>query len=361
MSKSEQSKTRSSASNLTLIGNAQATPDTPVLTPSQGKKPRARARQPSASSTVPRPLHPPRIFRYVDAVARFGSIRKAAEALHVVSSALNRRILDLEEELGSPLFERLPRGVRPTAAGDLYLAYVRRCMRELERVSEQVEGLRGLLRGRVRIAVAESVTGHMLPTAVARFQSEHPNVCFHVWVDGPSKLADALLTDTADLILTHEPYDHPELSVIAAVTQPFCALVSPDHPLAERTSLRLRDCADYPIALPDETLASRKMIDRALLHASFQFEPALVSNSVELTKTFARANRAVCFQFRIGGTSDSSGLLEIPLTDPGFASARLNLAVRRGRVLPVAAAAFAQQLEEQFERMLQGEDASPRA
>ncbi len=116
-----------------------------------------------------------------------------------MSSALNRRILDLEEELGAPLFERLPRGVRPTAAGELYLAYVRRSMHELEQVGAQIEGLRQLLRGRVRLAVAESVTGHMLPTAIARFQAQHPNVVFHVWIDGPKGLSEALASDEADL------------------------------------------------------------------------------------------------------------------------------------------------------------------
>jgi DNA-binding transcriptional LysR family regulator len=241
--------------------------------------------------------------------------------------------------------------VRPTEAGDLYLAYVRRSMRELEQVGAQIEELKGLLRGHVRIAVAESVTGHMLPTAIARFHAQHPNVCFHVWVDGPRNLTDALLGDSADLILTHDPSDHPEAHAIAQIAQPFCALVAPDHPLATRTSLRLRDCLEFPIALPDESLAARKLIDRALLGASFRFEPALVSNSVELTKTFARANRAVCFQFRIGGAAEqaASNMVEIPLADPGFADARLMLAVRRGRVLPVAAAAFAQQLEEELE------------
>ena len=56
-----------------------------------------------------------RILRYVDEVARAGSIRKAADHLNVTSSAVNRRIMDLEEELGAPLFERRPRGVRLTA------------------------------------------------------------------------------------------------------------------------------------------------------------------------------------------------------------------------------------------------------
>jgi DNA-binding transcriptional LysR family regulator len=282
-------------------------------------------------------------------VARHGSIRKAAAALHIVSSALNRRILDLEEELGAPLFERLPRGVRPTAAGELYLAYVRRSMHELEQVGAQIEGLRRLLRGQVRLAVAESVTGHMLPTAIARFQAQHPNVTFHVRIDGPKGLSDALANDEADLILTHDPVARPELSVLASVHQPFCALVAPDHPLAGRPSLTLRECIAYPIALPDTTLAARGLIDRALLRASFKLEPALVSNSVELTKTFARTNRAVCFQFRIAGQPDPSGLTAIPLVDHGFDDATLALAARRARVLPVAAAAFAAQLEEVFE------------
>ncbi|HYP91370.1 MAG TPA: LysR family transcriptional regulator, partial [Polyangiaceae bacterium] len=76
-------------------------------------------------------LQPPSIFSYLDAVAHHGSIRKAADALHIASSALNRRILDLEADVGSPLFERLPRGVRATAAGELFLAYVRRSLKEL--------------------------------------------------------------------------------------------------------------------------------------------------------------------------------------------------------------------------------------
>ncbi|HLK39601.1 MAG TPA: LysR family transcriptional regulator [Polyangiaceae bacterium] len=296
----------------------------------------------------PRPLSPPRIFAYIDAVARHGSIRKAADALHIASSALNRRVLDLEDELGAPLFERLPRGVRLTAAGELYLGYVRRCMRELEHVGAQIEGLRRLLRGRVRLAVAESVTGHMLPTAIARFQAEHPNVSFHVWIDGPKRLFEALETDEADLILTHGPVERPQVSVIASVHQPFCAIVAPDHPLANRATLRLRECVAYPIAMPDDSLAARALLDAALARASFKLEAALVSNSIELTITYARQNRAVCFQYRIAG-QPPPGMHAIPLTDPGFAQATLALATRRNRVLPVAAAAFADLLQELLE------------
>jgi DNA-binding transcriptional LysR family regulator len=119
-------------------------------------------------------LQPPSIFSYLDAVAHHGSIRKAAEALHVASSALNRRILDLEADVGSPLFERLPRGVRATAAGELFLAYVRRSLKELRLVEAQIDGLRGLVHGRVHVAVAETrsrTTTSGIPASASRSPS----------------------------------------------------------------------------------------------------------------------------------------------------------------------------------------------
>src|SRR5258706_5006238 len=89
--------------------------------PKTAKTHKAGASRRAATPAAPNKyaIRPPRIFSYVDAVARCGSIRRAAEALHIASSALNRRVLDMEEELGTTLFERLPRGVRLTAAGAL--------------------------------------------------------------------------------------------------------------------------------------------------------------------------------------------------------------------------------------------------
>jgi DNA-binding transcriptional LysR family regulator len=296
-------------------------------------------------------VQPPAIFAYVDAVAQHGSIRRAAEALHIASSALNRRILDLEHEVGSPLFERLPRGVRATAAGELFLAYVRRSLKELRLVEAQIDGLRGLSRGRVSVAVAESVTGRLLPDAIAEYQRQHPGIGFSVTVAGPLALVEALLRDKVDLILTHEPAQHAEIEVLAAVPQPLCALVSPEHPLASRQSLRLRDCVAYPIAMPDETLAARGLIDAALRRASIELEPVLVSNSIEATKVFARTSGGVCFSFRIGHKPDISGMVAIPLSDAELAHAELCLASRRGRVLPVAAADFSERLTAVFEEL----------
>jgi DNA-binding transcriptional LysR family regulator len=296
-------------------------------------------------------LEPPIIFGYVDAVARHGSIRKAADAMHIASSAMNRRILDLEDEIGFALFERLPRGVRATAAGELFLTYVRRSLKELRQLETQIDGLRGLARGQVRIAVAESVTTRLLPDAIADYQRRHPGIAFAVTVDGPDRLLALLLEDTVDLIFTHSPIRDRAIEVLASAAQPLCALVAPDHPLAVRKGVRLHDCVAYPIAMPDETLAARAFLDAALLRASIALEPALVSNSVETTKIFARTRQGVCFSFHIGHEVDVSGMTAIPLSDPVLADTRLEFASRRGRVLPVAAASFAEEVRGLFETL----------
>lgn len=98
-----------------------------------------------------------RIMRYVDEVARTGSIRKAADHLNVMASAVNRRIMDLEEELGAPLFERRPRGVRLIAAGEVFVHYLREQDSGVERMRSQIEDLKGLRRGTVCIACSQAL------------------------------------------------------------------------------------------------------------------------------------------------------------------------------------------------------------
>src|SRR5256885_9431236 len=117
-----------------------------------------------------------RIFHYVDEVARCGSIRKAAEQLNVTSSAVNRHVLDLEEELGTPLFERRPRGVRLTSAGEVFVRYLRQQTGDVDRMTSQIEDLKGMRRGTVRIACSQALALDFLPREIAQFRERHPFV-----------------------------------------------------------------------------------------------------------------------------------------------------------------------------------------
>ena len=89
---------------------------------------------------------------FIDAVAKAGSIRRAAETLAITSTVLNRQILSKEEELGVPIFERLPRGVRLSTAGEILIHHIRAQLGDMERVKSQIVDLAGERRGHVSIA-----------------------------------------------------------------------------------------------------------------------------------------------------------------------------------------------------------------
>src|SRR5580704_17617509 len=146
-----------------------------------------------------------RILNYVDEVARCGSIRRAAERLNVTASAVNRRIADLEEELGTPLFERRPRGVRLTAAGEVFLHYLRGQTDEVERMKSQIEDLKGLRRGTVKIACSQALALDCLPRQIAEFRKTHPFVSFDVKVADHEWAMAALAAYDVDLVIVFRP------------------------------------------------------------------------------------------------------------------------------------------------------------
>ena len=292
-------------------------------------------------------LHAPRLYVYLDAVARAGSIRKAAEQLHVASTALNRKILEAEEDLGTPLFERLPRGVRLTAAGEVMLSFVRRSLSELEVATSNIEQLQGLMRGVVRLGCAESVGTDIVPRIVAGWQARHPGVQFHIQVGGTQSLVAALLEDEVELVIAHDPPPQPQLKGLADMPQPLHVMMRPGHPLAGRKSLRLADCEPYPVALGDASFGSRRLLDAHVARSRIRLRTVAESGSVETIKAFARHGDALCFQFEAGTRRDSAlgELASIPLTDAGLAGSRLQMAARAGRSLPIAALTFAEALK----------------
>jgi DNA-binding transcriptional LysR family regulator len=292
-------------------------------------------------------LLPPKVFTYLEAVARAGSIRKAAERLNVASTALNRKILEIEEQVGTPLFERLPRGVRLTAAGEVVIAMVRRSLADLSSAASQIEQLRGLVRGTVRIACAESVAHDLVPAQVAQYQVRHPGVQFQVTVGASVGLLASLLADEADVLLAHDIPPSAQLNEIASIEQPLYVLMRPDHPLADRPRLRLADCQPHRIALGAATFGSRRLIDALAARTRLALNIVFEASTVQALKVYAEETGAICFQFEIGTRRDARAgtLVAIPLIDRELTRSRLVLASRAGRMLPIASIGFAEQLK----------------
>ena len=236
-----------------------------------------------------------RLLTYLDEVARLGSIRKAAARLNVASSAINRQILALENEIGAPIFERMPRRLRLTSTGEILIAHVRETLKGHQRVEAQIEALKGLARGEVTIATMNGLAAGPLPRFLSSILDRHPRVHVRVRVLPFDQMTNAVLTGEADLALTYNPPNSPGLRIVASHDIALGAVVSPKHPLTKRSPLRLADCAEFPLAIADYSMTIRPVVDLAFTHANIPLHPTIETNSIEFMKKIARNGQAITF------------------------------------------------------------------
>ena len=219
--------------------------------------------------------------------------------------------------------------------------------------ASHIEHLRGEVRGKVRLGCAESVATDLIPAAIAHYQKTHPAVQFQMFSGVTAALAGTLLQDQVDLILLHDPQPSDQIKVLASVRQSLCAMVRPAHPLASLKALRLTDCQKYPLTLGNQSFGSRKLIDAIVASSSIQLKVVLEGSSIQSLKEFTRQTDAVSFQFQIGTRRDvqRGELVAVPLVDRSLAQTRLTLAVRAGRMLPIASQSFASLLEQTLSQL----------
>jgi DNA-binding transcriptional LysR family regulator len=224
----------------------------------------------------------------LDEVARSGSIRRAAERLNASASAVNRQILNLEAEIGAPLFDRLPRGVRLTAVGEVIVGDVRRWRRELERATAQIRELKGLQRGHVAVGVMECFVAGLLPRAIDALHRRHPRVTMDVFIGGTEQILERLGAQTIDVALCFNPPARPHVSSMLKLSAKPGVVAARTHPVAQKTSVRLGDCASYSFVVPDRSLGLRRVVDDALRRAGIEPLVVVATNSTSLMKTLVR-------------------------------------------------------------------------
>lgn len=288
--------------------------------------------------------------RYFGAVVEHGSVRAAAEALHIAQSAVSRQLQALEHDLGVPLFERRPRGIVLTAAGEILHRSVREATFHIERLRSEIDALQGLRRGHVRLATAESFINTFVPRAIDRFRTKHPGVNFEVAVAGSDGVVQAVKTGDVDLGICFNQPAAPEVAVVLRHQEPICAMVAPSHPLARLRQMSIADLTGIPVGLSPRWSGTRQLVDAVCAKSGVTLTIALESNSIDLLHRFALIGQGVAFLIRSAcmESLQAGRLVAIPVTDPSFRLATVEVVALANRRLPLAAEEFLGEIRAAF-------------
>ncbi|KUZ77974.1 LysR substrate-binding domain-containing protein [Burkholderia ubonensis] len=198
---------------------------------------------PDSSSWEPRTRLKTRQLLLVVALADEGGIHRAAAALNMTQPAASKLLRELEETIGAVLFERLPRGMRPTLYGDALIRHARAALGSLDQAREELAALKAGRLGHVAVGAITSPGLRVVPPAVAAVKETHAGIHVSVEIDTSNVLLERLAQDKLDVVLGRLSAEHDKLHLRyePLTGEPVAAVVRPGHPLLARAPLALAD------------------------------------------------------------------------------------------------------------------------
>jgi len=294
-------------------------------------------------------------LHFITVIAEEKSIRKASERLAITPSALNRRLLAIEDELNCPLFERMASGVRLNTAGELFLHHIKRQQIDLERVRSQIADLEGMRRGHVNLVSSHYAVADVLAEEMAHYRHAYPRVTFSIETC-EREIAEYQMSElNADLAMTVGPVLSSAFKVLASIAIAPVALMASDHPLAQKSSIRLYECGEYPVIMPQKHDHIASLIRLAETTTGVSLNVVGSYDNHAFRDQYLQHDNAIGFHLPLSETASlKTGLITKPFDHSDIPSTMVCLLQLANRVLSVAAAKFAEQLVARFERQFPG-------
>ena len=268
--------------------------------------------------------------------------------MSITSTAVNRQILALEQELGQPIFERLPRGVRLNIAGQMFLIYARQQMRDFERMKIQLADLSEVRRGHMTIASTQAAIPYFLPRQITEYLDLHPGVTFKMNPCDIETAQEQLTSLEADLAIVFEPLKRNDFQIIESIQQEIVAIFDANHALAQNAGpVRLSECLQHPLALPADVTGVRNLLEIALQRRNQSIDVSLECEDSHLLLNASRLGNLVTFDIPPGLSQQflkDNGLDWRPVDQRDIPRGSLCMGQIKDRSLSVAASGFAVQI-----------------
>lgn len=251
------------------------------------------------------------------AVAEAGSIGGGAARLHISQPAVSKQLKDFESSLGLPLFDRLPKGVRLTAAGEQLLIFARRISAAETAAERTLAEMRDLHAGKLAIGASTTIGNYLLPTILAEYQRTYPRIEIALEIANTEVIQHKLLDSALDLGLTEGFVTSDELHAETFALDQIVVIAAPDHHLVGRTRLSLHELCDEICVLREPGSGTRSVIEHMLIQRGFQHQPAMSLGSTEAIKRAVAAGAGISLVSRLAVSDelDAGTLVVLPVND----------------------------------------------
>jgi DNA-binding transcriptional LysR family regulator len=229
-----------------------------------------------------------RQLRIFEAVARLGSISRAAAELHLTQPAVSMQMKQLESLLGLTLVEQVGKRLTLTQAGTELREHARDIALRVVDLSAAMDQLRGLERGQLRLAVV-STANYFLPEVIAEFSRHHPGVRISLQVANRESVLAALAANTADLAITGRPPDSADIVSQRFMDNPLGVIAPPGHPLVGQGAVPMARLARETLVLREPGSGTRAALERHFAAHGLQIRPGCELGTNEALKQAVRA------------------------------------------------------------------------
>ncbi|MQL50870.1 LysR family transcriptional regulator [Desulfofundulus thermobenzoicus] len=277
-------------------------------------------------------------------VARLGSFTRAAGATFRTQSALTQQIKALEEELDCLLFERIgKRRLRLTSAGEKFLAFAESIINKYDCLMEELAELKGLQKGRLRIAAPFTTLYHLFPEVLREYTKQFPWVELTVLDRSQQNVIELVKNGDIDFGMALESVVPKELAKIRWKKVEPVLLTPAGHPLAGTKGVTIRQIAQYPLILPPKNgeYSSRMQLEDLFQELGINYRIIMESSNVELSSLYVEMGLGISFATIV---RDLPGLkhrkLEFISLSHIFEPAYLAVVVRKDKILTSFKRAF---------------------
>lgn len=271
------------------------------------------------------------------AVARIGNFTRAAAELHVSQSALTVQIQQLENGIGSALFDRGKRKITLTQAGKDALLPLERLLADAEAIIHRTQQLSGLERGVVSFAVLPSLATELAPKAIRRFTTTYPGIRVQVRDLVAEKVIEAVRLEEVDFGIATQMRPTRDIQISPFSSDHMCVFLPSDHPLAGNNSLTLAQVLGQPLVLTGRDSSVRELVESVSKRHASSLHVAYETNYMPTALGMVEAGLGVAIlPAAAAGSHLSAGIRRVRIVRPKL-SRKIQLIQRKGTALSAAA------------------------